>query len=257
MVSAILQLYKRRSSMKVAVVTGGSRGIGASICMELSRNGYRVVINYNKSEKEAEKVLSSIEKEGGEGCIFKADVSKEEDVKKMFEYILEEYKTVDLLVNNAGKSLQNLITYTDVEEWDDIIDTNLKSVFLCSKEALKIMVSNHSGKIINMSSMWGVTGGSCEVIYSASKAGVIGFTKALAKEVGPSNITVNAVAPGVIMTDMMSGFSDEDIKNLSDETPLMRVGSPKDIANIVVYLASEKADFITGQIIGVNGGICI
>lgn len=243
--------------MKVAVVTGGSRGIGASICMELSRNGYRVVINYNKSEKEAEKVLSSIEKEGGEGCIFKADVSKEEDVKKMFEYILEEYKTVDLLVNNAGKSLQNLITYTDVEEWDDIIDTNLKSVFLCSKEALKIMVSNHSGKIINMSSMWGVTGGSCEVIYSASKAGVIGFTKALAKEVGPSNITVNAVAPGVIMTDMMSGFSDEDIKNLSDETPLMRVGSPKDIANIVVYLASEKADFITGQIIGVNGGICI
>lgn len=191
--------------MKVAVVTGGSRGIGASICMELSRNGYRVVINYNKSEKEAEKVLSSIEKEGGEGCIFKADVSKEEDVKKMFEYILEEYKTVDLLVNNAGKSLQNLITYTDVEEWDDIIDTNLKSVFLCSKEALKIMVSNHSGKIINMSSMWGVTGGSCEVIYSASKAGVIGFTKALAKEVGPSNITVNAVAPGVIMTDMMGG----------------------------------------------------
>lgn len=242
---------------KIALVTGGSKGIGACICKELAKNGYTVVINYNSSEKEAKSVLEEILSLGGEASIYKANVSNREEVKSMFDYIKNTYNTIDLLVNNAGISSLNLITDTSDEEWDNIIDTNLKSVFLCCREALKIMVSNHSGKIINMSSMWGVTGGSCEVAYSASKAGVIGFTKALAKEVGPSNINVNAVAPGVVMTSMMEDFTEDDISVLKEETPLMRVGYPIDVANIVLYLASSKSDFITGQVIGVNGGICI
>lgn len=242
---------------KIALVTGGSKGIGACICKELAKNGYTVVINYNSSEKEAKSVLEEILSLGGEASIYKANVSNREGVKSMFDYIKNTYNTIDLLVNNAGISSLNLITDTSDEEWDNIIDTNLKSVFLCCREALKIMVSNHSGKIINMSSMWGVTGGSCEVAYSASKAGVIGFTKALAKEVGPSNINVNAVAPGVVMTSMMEDFTEDDISALKEETPLMRVGYPIDVANIVLYLASSKSDFITGQVIGVNGGICI
>ncbi|MFR2519289.1 SDR family oxidoreductase, partial [Peptostreptococcus stomatis] len=143
------------------------------------------------------------------------------------------------------------------EDWDRIIDTNLKSVFLCSKEALKHMISNHSGKIINISSMWGQVGASCEVAYSASKAGMIGFTKALAKEVGPSGINVNAIAPGVIMTDMMKDFGQSDIDYLKDETPLMRLGQPEDIANLVSFLVSDKADFITGQVLASNGGFVI
>ena len=242
---------------KIALVTGGSRGIGASICVELAKNDYTVIINYNKSKKKAIEVLEYIKSIGKDADIFSADVSDKNDVKKMFNYIKDKYGTIDLLVNNAGISSQNLITDTTEDEWDEIIDTNLKSVFLCCREALKIMISKHEGKIINMSSMWGVTGGSCEVVYSASKAGVIGFTKALAKEVGPSNINVNAIAPGVIMTDMMGDFTEADIEALKDETPLMRIGKSKDISDMVVYLASEKANFITGQVIGINGGICI
>ena len=184
-------------------------------------------------------------------------MSKGSDVKALFDFCIEKYSTIDLLVNNAGISSEGLITDMTEEEWDEIVSVNLKSVFLCSKEALKTMISNHSGKIINMSSMWGVTGGSCEVAYSATKAGVIGFTKALAKEVGLSGINVNAIAPGVIMTDMMSEFTEDDIAALKDETPLMKLGSPKDIADAVLFLASERADFITGQVLGVNGGFVI
>lgn len=210
-----------------------------------------------KSQRIASKLKEKLISEGYDVDIFKADVSKSKEVDEMFRYCLEKYGTIDLLVNNAGVSLEGLITDVTEKEWDNLIDTNLKSVFLCSKKALNTMISNHSGKIINITSMWGVAGGSCEVVYSASKAGIIGFTKALAKEVGPSGINVNAIAPGVIMTDMMEKFSDKDIMALKDETPLMRVGSTEDVASLVVYLASEKSDFITGQIIGVNGGFVI
>ena len=242
---------------KTAVVTGGSRGIGRQICLELAREGYNVVINYNKSAEKAEEVKNILKEEGHECEIFRADVSKGSDVKALFDFCIEKYSTIDLLVNNAGISSEGLITDMTEEEWDEIVSVNLKSVFLCSKEALKTMISNHSGKIINMSSMWGVTGGSCEVAYSATKAGVIGFTKALAKEVGLSGINVNAIAPGVIMTDMMSEFTEDDIAALKEETPLMKLGSPKDIADAVLFLASDRADFITGQVLGVNGGFVI
>ena len=242
---------------KTAVVTGGSRGIGRQICLELAREGYNVVINYNKSAEKAEEVKNILKEEGYECEMFRADVSKGSDVKALFDFCIEKYSTIDLLVNNAGISSEGLITDMTEEEWDEIVSVNLKSVFLCSKEALKTMISNHSGKIINMSSMWGVTGGSCEVAYSATKAGVIGFTKALAKEVGLSGINVNAIAPGVIMTDMMSEFTEDDIAALKDETPLMKLGSPKDIADAVLFLASDRADFITGQVLGVNGGFVI
>lgn len=242
---------------KTAIVTGGSRGIGRQISMDLAREGYNVVINYNRSAEKAEEIKEELKKEGIDCVIYKADVSKGNEVKEMFEFCIDKFQKIDLLVNNAGISSEGLITDLEEEEWDNIVNTNLKSVFLCSKEALKTMISNHEGKIINMSSMWGVTGGSCEVAYSATKAGVIGFTKALAKEVGLSGINVNAIAPGVIMTDMMSDFTEEDINALKEETPLMKLGSPKDISQMVIFLASDKSDFITGQIIGVNGGFVI
>lgn len=242
---------------KTAIVTGSSRGIGKAIAVELAKNDYNVLINYKSSEKNANELKDKLIDKGYVVDIFKADVSKYTDVKSMFEYCIDKFGNIDLLVNNAGISSEGLLTDVSEEEWNNVIDTNLKSVFLCSKEALKIMISNHSGKIINITSMWGVTGGSCEVVYSASKAGIIGLTKALAKEVGPSGINVNGIAPGVIMTDMMEEFSDEDINVLKEDTPLMRIGSPQDVANVVLYLASEKSDFITGQIIGVNGGFVI
>lgn len=195
--------------------------------------------------------------EGYQVEIFKADVSKQDQVKAMFDFCMDRFGSIDVLVNNSGIRYEGLITDMNEEDWDRIIDTNLKSVFLCSKEALKHMISNHSGKIINISSMWGQVGASCEVAYSASKAGMIGFTKALAKEVGPSGINVNAIAPGVIMTDMMKDFGQSDIDYLKDETPLMRLGQPEDIANLVSFLVSDKADFITGQVLASNGGFVI
>lgn len=247
----------RKKLKKIAIVTGGSRGIGRQICIDLAKNNYKVIINYNKSEKSAKELKEILEEDGCEVDTYPADVSKADEVKALIDYCVQRYGNIDLLVNNAGVSMEGLITDMSEEEWDSLINTNLKSVFLCSKEALKIMISNHSGKIINLASMWGVTGGSCEVAYSASKAGVIGFTKALAKEVGLSGVNVNAVAPGVIMTDMMGSFSEEDINTLKEDTPLMKLGYPEDVAAMVLFLASEKADFITGQIIGVNGGFVI
>lgn len=247
----------RKEMKKVAIVTGGSRGIGRAIAASLAREDYQVVINYNKSEKKALELQNEILREGYEASIFKADVSKAEEVEAMFDFCMEKYKNVDLLVNNAGISVDGLLSDTSEEEWDRVMNVNLKSAFLCSKYALKIMTPNHSGKIINISSMWGLVGASYEVVYSTSKAAIIGMTKALAKEMGPSNITVNAIAPGVVITDMMSEYTYEEIQDLKNETPMMKVGYPEDIANAVTFLASDKADFITGQVLSVNGGFVI
>lgn len=242
---------------KIAIVTGGARGIGREISIQLAKDGYTVIANYNSSKEQAMELEKFSKSNNLSIEVYRADVSKSDQVNKMISDTIEKYKRVDLLVNNAGISLEKLITDTTEDEWDKIFDINLKSVFMCSKAVLKNMIENKSGKIINISSMWGVAGGSYEVVYSATKSGINGFTKALAKEVGPSNINVNAVAPGVIMTDMMKDFSEEDIEALKYETPLMKLGKPSDIANIVSFLASEKADFITGQIINSNGGFVI
>ena len=219
-----------------------------------AKAGYSVIINYNHSEKQAEELASKLNKTYGvESRAVKADVSNPAEVTAMFE----EIGSVDVLVNNAGISSQKLFTDITDDEWKKTIGVNLDGVFYCCKNALPHMIRQKSGAIINISSMWGEVGASCEVHYSASKAGVIGLTKALAKEVAPSGVRVNCIAPGVIMTDMMSDYDDKTINELKDETPLGRLGTPEDIAAAALFLASDDASFITGQTLGVNGGFII
>ncbi len=244
------------NNKKTALVTGGAKGIGAAVCKALAADGFNIAVNYNTSAEAAEllkKELCSI-------CdveIFKADVKNSCEVDAMFKNIEASLGEVDLLVNNAGISQQALFTDITDEMWQNMINSNLTGPFNCCRRALPSMISKKQGKIINIASMWGETGASLEVHYSASKAGLIGLTKALAKEVGLSGITVNAVSPGVVLTDMMAQFTQEDKDILKEETPLNKLGSPADIAAAVSFLASDKADFITGQIISVNGGFVI
>lgn len=239
---------------KTAVITGASRGIGKAIAETFAADGYNVVINYNNSQAEAQTTKEQLDKKGFSCSIFKADVSKYDEAKALIDFCVEQYGKIDVLVNNAGISEIKLFTDITPVEWKTMIDTNLTSVFNCSQNALKYMISAHSGSIVNISSMWGVSGASCEVHYSASKAGVIGLTKALAKEVGLSNIRVNCIAPGVIMTDMMKTFNQDELEAIKEEIPLNKFGTPEDVANMALFLASEKAGFITGQVFGVNGG---
>ena len=241
---------------KTAVITGASRGIGKATAIEFARNGYNVLANYNNSEKEAMELEKMLIEEGYSIKIFKADVSKSSEADAMIEYCLKEFGGLDVLVNNAGISQDKLFTDITDDDWERMMSVNVTSVFNCSRKALQHMIWEKSGSIINITSMWGETGGSCEVHYSASKAAIIGMTKALAKEVGPSNIRVNAVSPGVIMTDMCAYYGEETLNELKEETPLMKLGKPEDIAETVYFLA-EKGNFITGQVIGVNGGMVI
>ena len=238
--------------MKNVLITGASRGIGKELVYEFIKNGYRVFLNYNKSKKEAVK----ISEETG-AVLVKADISNSGEVEKMAELIHNNYGKIDVLVNNAGISQIKLFTDITENDWDNMFNINMKGMFLVTKAFVSDMINKKKGKIINISSMWGVTGGSCEVHYSASKAAVIGFTKALAKELGPSNINVNCVAPGVIDTEMNSHLSEEDLQALKEETPLERIGSVSDVAKTVLFLASDNADFITGQVISVDGGMVI
>ena len=241
---------------KTALVTGGAKGIGAGGCRALAKDGYNIALNFNTSENEALSLknqlsaVTSVE-------IFKADVSDSEQVKKMFSEIENIFGGADVLVNNAGIAQQALFTDITDEMWQKMIGTNLTGAFNCCRSALPYMIREKCGSIINIASMWGEVGASMEVHYSAAKAGLIGLTKALAKEVGLSGITVNAVSPGVVLTDMMAQFSDEDKKVLADETPMGVLGTPEDIAAAVSFLASEKARFITGQVVSVNGGFVI
>ena len=241
---------------KTAVITGASRGIGRATAIEFARNGYNVLANYNNSEKEASELEKMLTEEGYSIKVFKADVSKSSEADAMIEYCLKEFGGLDVLVNNAGISQDKLFTDITDEDWERMMSVNVTSVFNCSRKALQHMIWEKSGSIINITSMWGEIGGSCEVHYSASKAAIIGMTKALAKEVGPSNIRVNAVSPGVIMTDMCAYYGEETLNELKEETPLMKLGKPEDIAETVYFLA-EKGNFITGQVIGVNGGMVI
>ena len=241
---------------KVALVTGGARGIGKAICRSLANDGFKIAVNYNNSENEAlalKKELSVIT----DVEIFKCDVSDANAVKEMFFEISQKMGNVNVLVNNAGIAEQALFTDITDEMWQRMINTNLSSAFYCSREALRNMISDKNGVIINIASMWGEVGASMEVHYSTAKAGLIGMTKALAKEVGLSGVRVNAVSPGVVLTDMMNSFSESDKENLKDETPLNSLGTPEDIAQAVSFLVSDNARFITGQVLSVNGGFVI
>lgn len=239
--------------MKTVLVTGSSRGIGRETAKIFHEHGYNVVINYNKNERAAFDLQSSLHN----SIAVRADVSDENQVKSMIEYVVEMYGFIDVVVNNAGIAQQKLFTDISTSDWERMMSVNINSVYNVCKYTVPYMIREKRGKIINVSSMWGVTGASCEVHYSAAKAAVIGFTKALAKELGPSGIQVNAVAPGAIMTDMCNGFDEETLSAIREETPLCRLGTPQDIAKAIYFLASDDADFITGQVLGANGGMVI
>ncbi len=241
-----------QDKQKIAIVTGASRGIGREVAKELAESGITVIANYNKSEEEAKKLQQELEEQNFKLEIFKADVSKREDVKKLVEYTIEKYGKIDILINNAGISEYKLFTDETDEDWDKLINTNLYSAFAMSQEVIPTMVHNKKGCIINISSIWGIVGGSLEVLYSISKAGLDGMTKALAKELGPSNIRVNSIAPGMINTKMNSKFTEKEIEEIKEEIPLERLGNPQDIAKCVKWLIDDN--YTTGQVISINGG---
>lgn len=244
--------------MKTAVVTGASRGIGAACAVAMAKAGYNVILGYKEQKEKAEnlaKVL--IEGYGIAALAVQADVSVSAQADELIEVAYRNFGRVDVLVNNAGIAGYKLFTEITDDEWNEMIGTNLTGVFNCTRAAAKYMVSAHSGSIVNISSMWGQVGASCEVHYSASKAGVIGLTKALAKELAPSGVRVNCICPGVIKTDMLTEIDDETVSALIEETPIGRLGTPKDIADSVAFLCGDGASFVTGQVLSVNGGFVI
>ena len=245
--------------MSNILVTGGSGGIGSAICREFAAQGDNIVIHYHSGRERAEALAEKISHEFGVKTLaVYADVANEASVAAMFDDIQMRFDTLDVLVNNAGIAQQKLFTDVTAAEWRRMCGVNLDGVFFCCQQALRrFMLPAHKGAILNISSMWGQVGASCEVPYSAAKAGVIGLTKALAKEVGLSGIRVNCLAPGVVMTEMMKGFDEQTLSELKEETPLNALGTPEQIATAAAFLCSEKAEFITGQILGVNGGFVI
>lgn len=238
---------------RVVVITGASNGIGEGIVRYLSKYNYNIVLNYNTSKDKALKIQNEIfEKFGKQIEIFKADVSKRKEVKELVEFCIEKFKRIDVLINNAG--ISQIKPFTDItdEDWNNIIQVNLTSAFYTSQECLRYMIKEKNGCIINISSIWGKTGASCEVHYSVSKAGLDGLTKSLAKELGPSNIRVNGIAPGIIDTRMNNDLTKEDIESIKEEIPLEKIGNVVDIAKCVKWLIEDE--YTTGQIIGINGG---
>ncbi len=243
---------------KTVLVTGGAKGIGEKIAVDFAKEGYNVCINYNKSESNAIKLENTLINEGYSVAIYKADITNKIEVDKMVDFFISKFNTIDVLVNNAGICNYNLFTDISQEDIKNIIDTNLIGTFNVTQSVLKkCMINKKQGNIINISSIWGLVGGSCEVVYSATKSGIIGFTKALAKELSLSNIRVNAVAPGCIKTDMMENFTDEELAQIKSEIPLNRIGDEEDVSNVVLFLASDKSKYITGQVISPNGGMVI
>lgn len=237
---------------KVIIVTGGSRGIGASIVKLLAEEDYKVILNYNQSEHAAEEIKQELLQQGKKIEIFKADVSKREDVRKLIQFAIEKFHKIDVLINNAGIAQEKLFTQITDEDWNKMIQTNLNSVFYCTQEVVPYMIEKQAGSIINISSIWGVTGGSCEVHYSVTKAGIDGMTKALAKELGPSHIRVNSIAPGAIDTDMNKNVTEEEWEEVKREIPLDSIGKAKDVAKCAKWLIEDE--YTTGQVISVNGG---
>ena len=240
---------------KVAIVTGASRGIGKGIAIELAKAGACVVINYKSNDEAAEKTFQEIRELGAYALKIKGDVSNYEFSKDMIKTTVEKLGKIDILINNAGISKVGLFMDATPEEWDNILNVNLKGTINCSHSAVKEMIKQKSGSIINISSMWGDVGASCEVIYSASKGAINSFTKALAKELAPSNIRVNAIAPGVIDTEMNGWLTEGERISLANEIPMMKFGEVRDVGMLVTFLASESSKYITGQVITIDGGM--
>ncbi len=241
----------------VALVTGAARGIGREIALKLARDGFAVAVNYASSEAKAEKVVARIETAGGRAVALQADVSDPDAVVSLFSTVTDELGPVHVLVNNAGITDDGLVLRMSADQWDSVLNTNLRSVFLCTKAALRSMVRARSGRIINISSVSGISGNPGQGNYSAAKAGIIGFTKSVAKEVGSRGITVNAVAPGFIETDMTKTLGAAVIDGVEQQIALGRMGLPKEVASMVGYLASSDASYITGQVIVVDGGLAL
>jgi len=252
-------MYKGEVGMqlkgKTAVVTGGSRGIGRSIALELAAKGANVVVNYTSRCEAALSVVREIEELGVSGMAVKADVSKAKEVENLVNEVLNKFGSIDILINNAGITRDNLIIRMTEQEFDEVININLKGAFICTKSVSRVMIKQKSGKIINVSSVVGIIGNSGQSNYAAAKAGLIGFTKSMAKELARRGINVNAVAPGFIQTDMTSVLSDKVKEELIESIPLKRIGKPEDVAKAVLFLASEYSDYITGQVIHIDGGM--
>jgi 3-oxoacyl-[acyl-carrier protein] reductase len=238
--------------MKTVLITGGSRGIGRSMVEIFAKNGYNVAFTYKNSEKEAK---SLAELTGS--LAIRADSAIEEEIICAVKEVICRFGSIDCLINNAAISSFSLFTDITTEKWNECLAVNLTGAFIYSREAAREMISKKQGRIINITSMWGLVGSSCEVHYSAAKAGLIGMTKALAKELGPSGITVNAIAPGVISTDMNNSLTKEDLDSLCEETPVMRIGRPDEVANAALFLASDAAAFITGEVLNISGGFVV
>ncbi len=243
------------NEQKVALVTGGSRGIGRAIALRLAAEGAYVVVNYAKNREAAEEVVSSIEKAGGRARVSGFDVSDFDTVQEEIENLVTELGGIHILVNNAGITQDTLIVRMKKEDWDNVMTTNLNGVFNCTKAVARIMIKQRQGRIINLTSVVGEMGNSGQTNYAASKAGIIGFTKAAARELASRAITVNAVSPGFIETDITQNLTDEIRKQYIDKIPLQRFGSPEDVAGVVSFLASDEASYITGEVLRVNGGI--
>lgn len=242
--------------MKTVLITGASRGIGRAAAKRFAKQGYNVAINYCKSKGAAESICDEIRQNGGRASIFCADVADNSRVQEMIEAVECEMGTIDVLINNAGIApKQGLFTDFSENDVESVFATNIFGMMNCARAVIPKMVSKKSGKIINVSSIWGICGGSCEVLYSSAKAAVIGFTKSLAKELAPSGITVNAVAPGFIDTDMNSHLSEEDKKLFCEDIPLQRIGTAEEVAETLLFLASDSASYITGQVLTVDGGL--
>lgn len=240
---------------KVAIVTGGSRGIGRAVALQLAHNGAKVVVNYAGNEQAAKEVVELITAKGGHAIAVQADVANADSVDQMVKQAMDAFGRIDILVNNAGITRDTLLMRMKEDDWDAVLDTNLKGIYLCTKAVSRIMMKQKAGKIINMTSVVGIMGNAGQANYAAAKAGVIGFTKSMAKELASRNITVNAIAPGFISTDMTAVLSDQVKSGLVNSIPLGKLGAPEEIAYAVVFLSSDYANYITGQTLNVDGGM--
>ena len=240
---------------KVAVVTGSSRGIGSAIALAMAEAGADVIINYYSGEEEAQKMVEKVEAKGVKSKAYQADVSNADDVKKFIKAVKKDFGKIDIMVNNAGITRDTLLMRMKEKDWDRVLDVNLKSVFLCTKAVSRIMMKQRSGKIINISSVVGLIGNPGQANYTAAKAGVVGFTKTIARELGSRNVNVNAIAPGFIESDMTESLPEKVKEEMLNSIPLDRFGKPEDVADLALFLASDKSDYITGQVLNVDGGM--